>query len=166
MSVNSIDISEALPFSTDVSATALWLSNTWIIDLGYTLSETENWLNELAETRTEALFVGKLDDRIVGTVIVCDCDLEGYEHLTPWISSLFVQEEFRGRNFGGQLLKKASNWARRQSHKDLFLYTDKGKLIKYYNNFGWRSVQDVVVNGDACQIMKKTFTDFSHIQAT
>ncbi len=161
MNMNSVEISEPAPFSADVSTIARWLSENWGIDMGYALSETEEWCNELASSQTETLFVGKLKNRIVGTVIICECDLEGYEHLTPWLSSLYVPKEFRGNSIGDQLTEEASNWASKQGHNYLYLYTEKGKLIPYYRSLGWRSMEDIQVSGDACQIMKKTLMRFA-----
>ena len=129
--------------------------------MGYALSETEEWCNELASSQTETLFVGKLYNRIVGIVIVCECDLEGYEHLTPWVSSLYVPGEFRGNRIGERLTQEACDWAYKQGHNDLYLYAEKGKLIAYYRSLGWCSVEDIRVSGNACQIMKKTLSSFA-----
>ncbi len=155
ISVSDCVICEVAPFSAEVSIAAQWLSECFGVDMGYSLAETEEWCNDLARAESETLMIAKIGHRIVGTVVVCECDLEGYEHLTPWVSGLFVQVADRGNSIGELLMNEASDWASRQDHTDLYLYAKKGKLIPYYQRLDWRSMEDVQVYGEAFQIMRK-----------
>ncbi|WP_421881935.1 GNAT family N-acetyltransferase [Pacificispira sp.] len=148
--------SEVVPFSAEASVAAKWLNVGFGADMGYSLSETEDWCNHLAQAESETLMISKIGHRIVGTVVVCECDLEGYEHLTPWLSSLFVPEADRGNGIGALLAREATDWASGQNHADLYLYAKMGRLIPYYKSLGWHIMEDIQVHGEAFQIMRKS----------
>ena len=155
ISISDCAVCEVAPSSAEGSIAAQWLSECFGLEMGYSLAETEDWCNDLARAESETLMIAKIGNRIVGTVVVCECDLEGYEHLTPWLSSLYVPATDRGKGIGELLINEASDWASGQGHTDLYLYAEKGKLISYYQSLGWRSMEEVQVSGETFQIMRK-----------
>ncbi len=159
MNIDSIVFSEAEPYSAEMSIVAKWLSDNWGVDMGYNLSETEAWCNKLANECTETLIVGKYKNHVVGTAIVCECDLEGHEHLTPWMSSLFVPGNYRGIGIGGLLIDTACKWAEERQFLELYLYVEEGRLIPYYRRFGWEITEVVRIDGSKSSIMRKLLAE-------
>lgn len=155
VSRSDCEIGEVVPFSAEASIAAKWLNECFGVDMGFSLAETEGWCNDLARAESEALMIAKMEHRIIGIVVVCECDLEGYEHLTPWLSSLFVPVADRGNNIGELLTNEATHWASKQNYRDLYLYAEMGKLSPYYQSLGWRGIEDIQVHGKAFQIMRK-----------
>src|SRR3990170_1380318 len=50
---------------------------------------------------------GRAVDDVLGSVsMVASDDLPGFEHLTPWLASLFVTESARGAGVGGALVDR------------------------------------------------------------
>ena len=63
-------------------------------------------------------------DALRGSVsLVPSDDLEGHEHLGPWLASLYVPTEYRGRGVGGRLVDEALATARRYGIDTLHLFT-------------------------------------------
>ena len=57
-------------------------------------------------------FVAWEDNRPLGSASLLKSDLDGREHLSPWIASVFVHPEYRNRGLGRQLVMRAVAEAR------------------------------------------------------
>jgi len=150
-----IVVGELTSESPHLATAARWLSAAWGISQGHELSETVAWCRDLAEADDQTIIAATRASRLVGTVLVVDCDLDGYAHLCPWVSSLYVPLAERGRAIGESLLGAAYDWARAKAHPTLYLYARKGRLTAYYGRLGWRRLSDVTLNGQEFRIMEK-----------
>src|SRR5262245_10934330 len=50
-------------------------------------------------------------------------DLEGWEHLTPWVASVYVAPAYRGRGLGRRLVSRVVEEARALDVPTVYLYT-------------------------------------------
>lgn len=141
--------------SPHVATAAKWLSEEWGKSLGYDLSDTLAWCQELTGARDETIIAATRDDRLIGTIAVVQSDLEGYEHLRPWLSCFYLLPAERGKGIGPPLIQAACDWAERANHSNLYLYALKGRLTGYYGRFDWQPVSDLNRDGEAFQIMRK-----------
>lgn len=141
--------------SPHVATAAQWLSDEWGKSMGYDLSDTLAWCQELAGAQDETIIAATRDGRLIGTIAVVECDLEGYEHLKPWLSCFYLLPAERGRGIGPPLIQAACDWTERAQHSSLYLYALKGRLTAYYQRFGWQPVSDLNQDGEAFQIMRK-----------
>src|SRR5947209_3299252 len=57
-------------------------------------------------------FVALEGGRPVGSASLLATDLDGWQHLSPWLASVFVLAEFRGQGFGRQLVERVVEEAR------------------------------------------------------
>jgi GNAT superfamily N-acetyltransferase len=154
-----IVVGELTSESPHLATVARWLSEAWGISQGYDLSETLAWCHDLAEADDQTIIAATRASRLVGTVLVVDCDLDGYAHLRPWVSSLYVPPAERRRAIGESLLGAACDWARAEAYSTLYLYARKGRLTAYYGRLGWRRLRDVALDGQEFQIMGKSLSE-------
>ena len=61
-------------------------------------------------TDWEAMFVAKADDRIIAMVSVMKTDYYPLPEIYPWVSCIFVTEEYRGRKISGDLISHANRY--------------------------------------------------------
>jgi predicted N-acetyltransferase YhbS len=105
----------------------------------------ENLLAELqSHTRPDAIpltLVALDGDQPIGSASLVVEDLPGWEHLTPWLASVFVAVEARGRGIGAALVARAVETARDLGVERLHLFTEG--QAEFYQRIGWRGVGGV-----------------------
>lgn len=75
------------------------------------------------------------------------------QDLYPWLSALFVKEDFRGKKIGQELQHFLIEYCREAGYTELFLYTD---ICDYYEKTGWIYLGDgVEYSGEYLKIYKK-----------
>lgn len=77
----------------------------------------------------------------VGSVSLVECDLESHAHLSPWVASLVVWEEYRGRGIGWQLMERIEEVGRSLGFPKLYLFTFSAEGL--YRRLGWESLEAV-----------------------
>jgi predicted N-acetyltransferase YhbS len=87
----------------------------------------------------------------VGSVSLLEQDLAGWEHLTPWLASLYVRPDCRARGIGNQLVRQAVAEARRMKVGMLYLFTPAHR--EFYAGLGWRCVTQAIPEGKPATIM-------------
>src|SRR5262245_5861737 len=95
-----------------------------------------------AELRTHTLlrhvpttFVAIEDDQVIGSTSLLISDLKGWEHLTPWVASVFVAPDWRNRGVGRALITRAVDEACRLGVPEVYLFTASKQ--DYYARLGW-----------------------------
>jgi len=93
--------------------------------------------------------------RVMGSASLLVADLVGWEHLSPWLASVFVAPDFRGKGVGRALISRAFDDARRLSIRKLYLYTAGAR--DYYARFGWLEFEHAThANGTPIVIMHRS----------
>ena len=82
-------------------------SFSWLDVKEHTVRVIQNWEFEDWETP----FVAIADGRIVGMVTIMKTDYYPLPEIYPWISTLFVSEEYRGNRISGKLIEFANSYA-------------------------------------------------------
>ena len=96
-----------------------------------------------------------LDDAggIIGTASLIFDDLEG-DPRNPWLASVFVPPEWRGRGIASALVCPVEAAARRLGYARLYLFTTSASAL--YAGLGWRPLEQGDYRGERIQIMDKT----------
>lgn len=109
--------------------------------------------NSLNKDKLPITFVALKDDEVVGTIGLWRADLISRQDLFPWLSALYVKEEYRGTGIGKKLQNFLVEYARNQGFKELFLYTD---INGYYEKMDWQYIKDgIEYSGDYIKIYRK-----------
>lgn len=81
----------------------------------------------------------------VGSVsLVTHDDLTGFEHVGPWLASLFVMPQYRGRGLGQHLIAHLLDQAPARHAGVVYLFT--ADHADWYERLGWQRY-DVAVSG-------------------
>jgi predicted N-acetyltransferase YhbS len=92
-------------------------------------------------------------DRVIGSASLVVADLDGWEQLTPWLASLYVLPERRGRGVGRRLVARVVDEAAALGVPTVYLWTAGQQA--YYARMGWRVAAAVVCSGRAVAIMRR-----------
>jgi len=97
-------------------------------------------------------FVALIGSDVVGTVSLDESDLPPYDHLSPWLASLYVVPPHRGSGIGRALVVHATGFARSKCALPIYLWTQKA--AGFYEQCGWRRMHSDVYLGLPITVMK------------
>lgn len=103
----------------------------------------EDWKTEVAEAEFRSQGVGSIPttmillegSELVGSVSLIETDLETLPPYTPWLASLYVHPNFRGRGWGKLLVHTAIREAAKLGVDRLYLFTPEHEA--FYRKLGW-----------------------------
>ncbi len=103
--------------------------------------------------RVPVAFVA-LDDAggIAGTASLIFDDLEG-DPRNPWLASVFVPPEQRGKGIASALVCTVEDAARRIGYSRLYLFTTSAASL--YAGLGWRALEQRAYRGEHIQVMDR-----------
>ena len=91
--------------------------------------------------RIPTTFIALEEGQLLGSASLLDMDLDGVEHLSPWLASVYVIPERRGQGIGRQLVARAVEEARALAVPIIYLYTAGQQ--GYYERLGWEPLERV-----------------------
>ncbi len=95
-------------------------------------------------TDWETMFAAVRDGRIVGMASVMKTDYYPLLEVFPWVSCVFVTEEYRGRRISGELIAFANRYLRALGFRRSYIPTEFTGL---YEKYGYRYLRDIVNYG-------------------
>lgn len=99
-----------------------------------------NWEFEEWETPFAAI----ADGHVVGMVTIMKTDYYPLPEIYPWISTLFVSEEYRGKRISEKLINFANSYAKDMGFVQTYIPSEH---IGLYEKYGYRYVKDIVNYG-------------------
>jgi predicted N-acetyltransferase YhbS len=138
-----------------VSLLAAWHHREWADLLpGWSLAQAEAELRSHVRRRSvPTTFVALDGGRPVGSTSLLTEDLDGWEHLTPWVASVYVIPERRGQGLGGRLVARAVEEARALDVPAVYLWTAGQE--GYYARLGWSSLDRAALHDREAVIMRR-----------
>jgi predicted N-acetyltransferase YhbS len=134
---------------------AAWHHREWADLLpGWSLEQAEADLRAHTNRRCiPTTFVALEQDRPLGSASLLVSDLDGWEHLSPWVASVYVVPERRGRGVGRRLVDRATLEARTLGVSTVYLFTAAQQ--GYYGRLGWSPLVHTKHHGREVVIMER-----------
>jgi len=98
-------------------------------------------------------FVAHVKGELAGTVCLKEVELAYLTDKTPWLASLYLKPEYRGKGLGRFLERRIVEFAAFMGYPHLWLYTDSHQ--GYYQKLGWENELTENHHGLDIVIMKK-----------
>ena len=115
----------------------------------HTVRVINNWEFEEWETP----FVAMAEGCIVGMVTVMKTDYYPLPDIYPWISTLFVSEEYRGMRISEKLIDFANSYAKELGFDKTYIPSEH---IGLYEKYGYSYIKDIVnYGGDTDRLYAK-----------
>ncbi len=137
---------------------ASWMFDTWghynpESSLEKAQAKLKAHLNEASLPLT---YIALIDDVPVG---MCSLRLnDGIRpDLTPWLGSLFVEPNMRGRGIGEKLIHAVTDKARNLGYTKLYLLVFDETLPNWYAQLGWQMIGKDELNGHPVSVMELVF---------
>ena len=92
------------------------------------------------------------DNDLVGSANIAATTLT-HQHLTPWLSSVFVLPARRGRGIATKLALTAISEADRLGFDKIYLFTPKNETL--YARLGWETFGHTAINGTPVCLMAR-----------
>lgn len=114
---------------------------SWTEVKAHTLQVIGNW----RFTEWETPFVAIMAGQIVGMATIMKSDYYPLPEIYPWISTIFVAEEYRGHKISGKLIAFANTYAKENGFHRTYIPSEHAGL---YEKYGYRYVKDIVNYGN------------------
>ena len=92
----------------------------------------------------ETMFVAMTGDQIIGMVSVLKEDYYPLPDLYPWVSTVFVSEEYRGLRISEKLIACANDYLREKGFSKSYIPSDH---VGLYERYGYSYVRDITNYG-------------------
>ncbi len=111
----------------DVKEHTLWMLRTWVFS---------DW---------ETVFVAMTGGQIVGMTSIMKADYYPLPEIYPWISCVFVTEEYRGHRISEKLIDFANIYAKEKGFNRTYIPSGQ---IGLYEKYGYHYLKDIVNYGN------------------
>lgn len=88
---------------------------------------------------------------LLGSVSLLENDHDDIRAYSPWLASLYVRPDQRGRGLGIELVRRCEDMAHRLGVERLYLYTAGQE--PFYRKLGWDDVATVSLRGTCATVM-------------
>ena len=137
-----------------------WWHTVWTDRMGSDFSSLEQQLaDSLSKTEFPIHIIASVDDEPVAVAALKRQELEElFPDKQYWLSSVYVDENWRGRQLGSRIAARAIELAREKGLPHLYLQTQNlsGGL---YTKLGWQPIEQLSVRGDPTLLMILTLSE-------
>ena len=107
----------------------------------HTYRVVKNW--EFVDWETP--FVALYDNQIVGMATIMKSDYYPLTNIFPWVSTIFVTEDYRGYKISKKLVDFANEYAKTLGFDKTYIPTN---IVGLYEKYGYVYVKDIVNYGN------------------
>jgi GNAT superfamily N-acetyltransferase len=151
--MRDITIVRLIPDSDHVDTVASWTYAEWgHLHPGSTGEWwREAFRRECGEDGVPSVFVAMQGNRPVGTAALMAEDMDSRRDLSPWLASVFVLPEWRGRGIASALIRRVEEEAAASGFRQFYLYTPDQQTL--YRRLGWQDHEALSYRGEDVTIM-------------
>ena len=92
----------------------------------------------------ETMFAAIQDGKIAGMAAVLKTDYYPLPDIFPWVSCIFVSEEYRGQKISGDLIAYANQYLKKNGFSRSYIPTG---FLGLYEHYGYTYLKDIVNYG-------------------
>ncbi len=92
----------------------------------------------------EGMFAAEIDGKIIGMASFMRTDYYPITDIFPWISSIFVEKDYRGRKISGALIEHINSYAKALGFDRTYIPSEYTGL---YEHFGYEYVKNITNYG-------------------
>jgi len=116
-------------------------------------SHLARMMEENCFTEWESVFVAVSGNEIVGFCTFLKTDYYPENRYYPWISSIFVGEEHRGKRISEKMISKVIEYAKNQGFSEVYIPSE---MEGFYEKYGFVKIDELVnYGGDMDNIYAK-----------
>lgn len=140
------------PYHLDTLAE--WHHSEWsYLNPGGSVSKrAEKMRSYLTGDAIPSTYVYKLEEELAGSAAIVVQDMDTHKELSPWLASVYVKPELRGKGVGSKLVLHVMEQAKDLGIETLYLFTD-GKA-NFYAKLGWSVWSEEIYRGCHVTIME------------
>ncbi|MFO1388524.1 GNAT family N-acetyltransferase [Cellvibrio sp.] len=133
---------------------ARWHFDEWgYLNPGKTLEyRIERMQRYLSDTPIPSMLIAVEGDEVLGTAALVESDMDSHPELTPWLASVYIREDQRGRGLGKKLVKALMDFAGQQHLPRLYLFTPD--QAPFYAKLGWQTLVEETYRDTPVTIMR------------
>lgn len=148
-------IERVLPESPLVAILAEWECREWgHHSPGLSLAvATADFRRECGFGGVPSVFVALSGEQPVGMARLVEEDMDSRPDLTPWLASVFVLPQWRGRGLASRLVARVEEEAVDSGVDQLYLFTPDQQSL--YRRLGWRDLEVCDYHGEPVTIMRR-----------
>ena len=91
-------------------------------------------------TEWESVFAAISENKIIGFCTFLKTDYYPENRYSPWISSIFVDEAYRGCRISGKMIETVIAYAKKQGFSKVFIPSD---MIGFYEKYGFEKIDEL-----------------------
>lgn len=140
---------------------ARWLHDEWGFlhpDRGLS-GRTEELREAMNHDELPVTLVAHNEGTLLGSATLRENDLPIRRGPEPWLASVFVGPEFRGKGIATELIRCVEQKAVRRGFDTLYLFTFDREA--FYLRRGWRTFERTMFRGEEIVVMRKGMEDIS-----
>ena len=92
----------------------------------------------------ETMFVALVDGKIAGMASALKTDYYPLPDIYPWVSCIFVSEEYRGQKLSGRLIEFANGYLKEKGFRRSYIASE---FFGLYEQYGYAYIKDIVNYG-------------------
>lgn len=123
----------------------------------YTNWDSAKALAEFRPQKTDgslpATLVLREDEQVAGSVSLLYGDCEACTDLDPWLGSLYVFPEYRGRGHAGRLIEAAIQFAETSGERELHVFTESAADL--FRRYGFQTLERTMLHGKPIEILRR-----------
>ncbi len=99
-----------------------------------------NLIKNVEFTDWETMFVAKADGKIIGMTSVMKEDYYDLPEVYPWVSSVFVSEEYRGNRVSEKMISFANDYLRKLGFRKSYI---PSSYVGLYEHYGYSFIREI-----------------------
>ena len=100
-----------------------------------------------------AILVAEADGRVAGTVALRERSVETHEHLSPWVTGLWVAPDLRQHGLGRRLLLAIAEEGEARGFREIYAVTNTARWL--FDKLGWEALEEIEYHGEVVTLYRR-----------